>query len=276
MDLIEINQETCNKDGTCATVCPSGIIGFEKGSFPKPVPDADELCIRCGHCVAVCPKGSLTHRDVPVERCPPVRKDLLLSEEQCEHFLRNRRSIRVYKDQRVPRQVLERLIDIARYAPSGHNTQGVQWLVIADPAELHRLSGLTVDWLRWLLENAREMALTMHIDRVVARWEGGYDVILRNAPAVIVAHGPKDDRVVAGSCTIALTYMELAATSMGLGCCWAGFFGAAGGTFPPMAKELQLPEGNQCFGAMMVGYPRYTYSRLPLRNAPRISWRGVE
>lgn len=276
MDLIEINQETCNKDGICAAVCPTGLIRFEKGFFPKPVPEADEICNRCGHCVAVCPKGSLTHRDMSVEKCPPLRKDLLLGEEQCEHFLRNRRSIRVYKDQRVPREALERLIGIARYAPSGHNMQNVQWLVIADPAELRRLSGLTVDFLRWMLENNRETALAMHLDRTVARWEGGYDVILRNAPAVIVAHGLKQDRMAATNCTIALTYVELAATSMGLGCCWAGFVMAAGGVFPPVAKALQLPEENQCFGAMMVGYPRYTYSRLPLRKTPRITWRDAE
>jgi nitroreductase/ferredoxin len=276
MDLIEVNQKTCNKDGLCAMECPAGIISFEKGSFPKPTPGADELCSRCGHCVAVCPKGSLTHRDMPVEKCPHVRKDLLLSEEQCEHFLRNRRSIRVYRDQPVPRSCLERLIDIARYAPSGHNTQDVDWLVIADSAELHHLSDLAVDWLRWRLENDREMALLLHLDRTIVRWGAGYDVILRNAPAVVVVHGLKNNWITAANCTIALTYLELAATSMGLGCCWAGHFMGAAGNFPPMAEALQLPEGNQCFGAMMVGYPRFIYSRLPFRKTPRVAWRGVE
>jgi nitroreductase len=99
------------------------------------------------------------------------------------------------------------------------------------------------------------------------------DIIFRNAPVVIVAHAAKDDRTAPTSSTIALSYLELAATSAGLGCCWAGYFNAAATTFPPMMEALPLPEGHQCFGAMMVGYPKFEYQRLPLRKPPEITWR---
>jgi len=75
------------------------------------------------------------------------------------------------------------------------------------------------------------------------------------------------------SCTIALTYLELFATSMGLGCCWAGYFNAATVSFPPMKEALSLPDGHQCFGSMMAGYPEFGYHRLPLRKPPEIIWR---
>lgn len=273
MNLLEVNQRSCNQDGICAAVCPVGIIKLETGGFPTPVSNAEELCIRCGHCVAACPTGSLSHREMPVEQCPPVRKELRLSPEHCEHFLRSRRSIRVYKEEPVPRDEITRLIEMARYAPSGHNSQCAEWLVADNRDDLRHLAGIVTDWMRWMIGSMPEVAQAWHLDVTVKRWEEGHDVILRGAPALIVAHAAEDSLVAPSTCTIALAYLELAATGMGLGCCWAGYFNAAASTFPPLKEALGLPEGHQSFGSMMVGYPKFSYHRLPLRNPPPISWR---
>ena len=273
MELFAVNQQTCNQDGICAAVCPVGIIAFAKGAVPSPAAGAEEICIRCGHCVAVCPTGSLSHRDMAVGECPPVQPEFRLSAEHGEFFLRDRRSIRVYKEKPVEMDKLARLIEIARYAPSGHNSQVAQWLVLGDRVELKRLAGIVVDWMGWMLAHMPEVALSLHIDRTLERWGEGRDVILRDAPVVIVAHAEKDNRMAPSTCTIALTYLELAAPTLGLGCCWAGYFNAAATTFPPMMEALNLPAGHQSFGAMMVGYPRFLYHRLPTRIAPNITWR---
>jgi nitroreductase/NAD-dependent dihydropyrimidine dehydrogenase PreA subunit len=273
VSLLEIDQQSCLQDGICAAVCPVGIIKFERGVYPTPVSGAEELCICCGHCVAACPNGSLSHRDMPVEQCPPVRDELQLGPEHCEHFLRSRRSIRVYKDRSVPRAELTRLIETARYAPSGHNSQCAEWLVADNKDDLHSLSGIVIDWMRWMIGNMPEFAQAWNLDVTVKRWEKGNDVILRGAPALVVAHAAEDNQLAPSTCTIALTYLELAATSMGLGCCWAGYFNAAASTFPPMKDALGLPEGHQSFGSMMVGYPEFSYHRLPLRKPPSITWR---
>ena len=273
MDIFEVNQETCNQDGICAAVCPSGLIDFKKGGYPKPVPGAEEMCILCGHCVAACPTGSLTHRAMSAEKCVPLQEGLKLTPEQCEQFFKSRRSIRAYKKTPVKQKDIERLIDIARYAPTGHNSQCVEWLVLAERDELHRLAGITIDWMRWVIKEMPELAEQMHLDLVVKHWEGGTDTILRNAPALILAHADKDTRLAPTGCVIALTYLELAAAAMGMGCCWAGLFYRAVTSFPPMIDALKLPEGHECYGAMMLGYPKYSYHRIPLRKAPKITWR---
>lgn len=273
MDLFEINRQTCKKDGICAAVCPSGLIDFKKGECPTPIAGADELCIRCGHCVAVCPTASLSHREMPMDKCPPILKELRLSRAQCEQFLRARRSIRTYKKQPVPRNEMLQLIDLARYAPTGSNSQSVEWLVLGNRDELKHLAGITVDCMRRMLDNGSGIALSLHYDRVVRRWEEGEDVIFRGAPVVIITHAAKDDFIAPRSSTIALSYLELTATGMSLGCCWAGYFQMAATTYPPMMEALPIPEGHQCLGAMMVGYPRFGYHRLPLRKTPTITWR---
>jgi nitroreductase/NAD-dependent dihydropyrimidine dehydrogenase PreA subunit len=273
LNLLQIDQQTCRRDGICAAVCPAGLISINEGQFPEPNSQAEELCIRCGHCVAVCPSGSLSHREMDVALCPPVQKELLLSPEQSEHFLRNRRSIRNFRRKPLAREDLQRLIEVARYAPSGHNSQGANWLVLGNWDELHRLAGIVADWMRFMLAKMPDFARSLHMDSTLERWNQGIDAILRDAPAVVVAHAAKDDLMAPTTCTIALSYLELAATGMGLGCCWAGFFNAAASSFPPMQEALALPDGHQSFGAMMVGYPKFQYQRLPLRKPPEITWR---
>ena len=273
MSLFHLNQATCNQDGLCAAVCPVGVIDFGQGQFPTPTGDAEAICIRCGHCVAVCPTGSFSHRDMSVDQCPPINPQDRLTAEQGERFLRSRRSIRTYKDKPVSREELSRLIHTARHAPSGMNSQGAQWLVLGDRDELDRLTGLVIDWMRWVVANLPEVAQALRLERTLTYHNTGRDVILRGAPTVIIAHAAKDDRLAPTTCTIALAYLELAAVSMGLGTCWAGYFHAAATTYPPMMAALNLPLGHQCFGAMMVGFPRFRYHRLPTRKEPVITWR---
>lgn len=273
MALFQINQKTCNQDGFCAAVCPSQIIDFQKGRYPGLKSGAEAACIRCGHCVAICPTGSLDHEAMAAEQCPPVQPDLKLSAEHTEHFLRSRRSIRVYKKKALEEGRIERLIRMARYAPSGRNTQGVGWLVLGQTDEIRRIAEGVADWMHWIIDNDPKTAASMHLDKTLAYWEKGIDIIFRGAPVVIVAHAEEENPRALTTCTIAMSYLELAATGLGLGCCWAGYFMKAADEYPPLLQALALPEGHRCYGAMMAGYPKLNYHRLPLRNEPNITWR---
>jgi len=274
MSLLTVDQEKCKRDGICAEVCPAGIIELkDKDAFPSLVVGGDEICIRCGHCVAVCPHGAMSHAIMKPEDCQSVNEEWLFGPKEVEHFLRYRRSIRNYKDKQIEREILTKLIDVAKFAPSGHNLQPVRWLVIHEKEEVQRLAAFVIDWMRYLIKEESPLVAALHLDRVVSSWEQGKDPICRKAPHIIVAHAHKEDRTAPSACTIALTYLELAASSFDLGACWAGYFNAAATLWPPMQKELGLPEGNVSFGAMMVGYPKFKYQRLPLRNDAEIMWR---
>jgi ferredoxin len=37
MNLLKIDQQSCNQDGICAAVCPSGLIDFHQGGYPAPI-----------------------------------------------------------------------------------------------------------------------------------------------------------------------------------------------------------------------------------------------
>jgi nitroreductase/NAD-dependent dihydropyrimidine dehydrogenase PreA subunit len=274
MSLLSVDQEKCKRDGICAEICPTGIIEINgKEAFPELVAGGEALCIRCGHCVAVCPAGAMSHAVMSAGECPPIREEWLLTPEQVEHFLRFRRSIRAYKHRPVEKSVLESIINVARFAPSGHNRQPVQWTIIYGSDEVQRLAGLVVDWMRHLIEEASPLAAAMNMEGVVADWEAGFDPICRKAPHLIVANAQKNDTTAPTACTIALTYLEISALSFGLGTCWAGYFNAAATFWPPLQDALVLPEGHVSLGSMMIGYPKFKYQRLPLRNKARVTWR---
>ncbi|OPY09359.1 MAG: Coenzyme F420:L-glutamate ligase [Syntrophus sp. PtaB.Bin001] len=271
--LFEIDLEKCKRDGICAAVCPLNLITISEDKLPVPIDKAEKQCVRCGHCVAVCPYGAFSLNVMAPEQCVPVNTSLLPSAEQARQFLTTRRSIRVYKKQPVARETLEDIIDIARYAPSAVNIQPVKWLVVKDAAEVNRMAGLVIDWMRTVIENDPELAKGLGMKRFVSDWEDGKDRICRGAPHIIAAYANAALPVSQSSCTIALTYLELASFSKGLGACWAGFFTRAAELHPPLKQILNLPEGHQVFGAMLIGYPQYRYYRIPQRKPASITWR---
>ncbi|MBM3157041.1 MAG: 4Fe-4S dicluster domain-containing protein [Chloroflexi bacterium] len=274
MTIFKVDNEKCNRCGICVLECPPRIIEIkESGALPSTIQGQEERCIACGHCVAVCPLDAISLDIMSPWDCAQMQNELLPSAGQVELLLKSRRSIRAYKPERVPHDSLLKLIDIARYAPSGHNSQPLHWLIVEDPRETRRLAALVVEWMNVLIKKSPRVNELFHFDLFVSAWERGEDRVLRGAPNVIVAHAPKDTPMAQENAAIALTYLELAAYSMGLGACWAGYLLAAATSFPAMMNELALPGGHRCFGAMMVGYPKHKFRRIPLRNEPHIIWR---
>lgn len=274
MSLFTIDETKCKGDGICVAECPMKIIEMEDDkSLPTPTAEADEKCIQCGHCVAVCPHGAFTHNQIKSEDFPPINKDWLLSTEQAEQFLRSRRSIRAYKEKAVEQAHLQQLIEIARYAPTGTNSQQVNWLVVNSRAEVMKLTGMVIDLIKVMVSNDHPMSKRYNLAGFVTAWEQGVDIISRGAPALVMTHAPKEYGLAQVDCTSALTYFDLAAPTLGLGACWAGFFMIALSQYQPLIDALELPEGHGVFGAMMTGYPKFKYQRMVPRKEPKITWK---
>ena len=60
--------------------------------------------------------------------------------------IRTRRTIRKYKQERIPPEVLEELVDGARLAPSATNRQPLEYLAVEDPSLLEPVFGTLVCW----------------------------------------------------------------------------------------------------------------------------------
>lgn len=281
MSMFLLDKELCTGCGICSQVCSAGIIGLEnQHSFPYIRSVVNKGCINCGHCLSACPQGAISLKKMPLNQCPPVTEGWWLSPEKVEQLYRKRRSIRIFKDEPVPRETLNKIINISRYAPSSHNSQTVHWVVVYQPEEMGRVRGMIIDFLRYLQKKEPSFTKMLLADQVLTDYDSGVDSVCRDAPHIILTHVPlkgmqtgvivMPDKMADG--TIATTYLELALPSFGLGGCWAGYIMAAASAWPPLRNALGIPKSHITTGAILVGYPQYTHHRLPLRNDPVIKW----
>lgn len=275
MELFSIDKDRCDLCGLCVTDCPGFVVSMGGGDgFPSLAQEGEERCIKCGHCVAVCPKGAFNHRLMSAGQCAEIDGALLPSPRSVEHFLKSRRSIRTYKDESLDRKTLEKLLDIASYAPSGHNAQPVNWIVVSGRDKLKSLGDMVAEWMRSAAKENPALDSTMKLSMVADSWAVGVDIIMRGAPHIAVAHAPRIYGPLGHEgCLIALSYLELAAYSLGAGACWAGYFEMAAVNYQPLRQALNIPEGNRPYGVMMLGRPEYKYSRIPLRKEPDVQWK---
>ncbi|MFH0731289.1 MAG: nitroreductase family protein [Pseudomonadota bacterium] len=274
MSFLRINESNCKKDGICAAECPMALIRLRKDTgYPGLVPGGDKACIGCGHCVAVCPNGSLSHWDIQREDCVRIKRELMVNEEQAVQFLRSRRSIRAFKDRPVEEEKIKRLIETARYAPTGGNSQLVEWWVLTDKNKLHEIAGMAVECFRRdIKEKPQLLALQPYLATTVKAWETGRDTILWNAPALVVASAPKNASTGMVDLCIALSYLDLLAPTMGLGTCWAGMLQYAITSSPVFKDFVGIPADHPQLFPMVLGYPKAKYYQLPSRKPPKITF----
>jgi nitroreductase/NAD-dependent dihydropyrimidine dehydrogenase PreA subunit len=272
MSIFQIDKALCSGDGLCAHICPAGLITMTQDQ-PLPIPDAESRCTVCGHCVAVCPTGAFSLKHMTAEKCPPISSDMFVDETQMVHRIRSRRSIRHFTSAQPKRELVKRLLEAVRYAPSGHNCQPVEFLVVEGHKAVKRFSEKVVEWMRHAIsQNLVDKPMRARYRSVVATHESGGDRILRNAPVLIVAHAPRNLYASRPACIIALTYAELAAPSFGLGVCWMGYFMTAAEKYSPLRDMLDIPKDHEPFGALIMGEPLHVFQRLPQRNPLQIKW----
>jgi nitroreductase/NAD-dependent dihydropyrimidine dehydrogenase PreA subunit len=252
--------------------CPSRVIEKQgKDVLPSQSDDFEGSCQECGHCVAVCPTGALSLDWLRQEDCPEVSP--ILENDKAEAFLRGRRSVRRFKTKPVEQEKIERLLYTACHAPSAKNSQPWEWIVVNGKDKTNILEGLILDWFKSIVEKQPEAAEALKIPRTIDLVAAGKYNTLRNAPCLIVCHADKNWGWSAEDCTLALSYLELMAPTVGLGATWAGYFMKAYKNYSPLAEALPLPKGHIISGAMMLGYGQFKHLRLPNRKPAVVKWK---
>lgn len=268
MELIKVNKEKCIKCGICTKVCPTKFLYMEEGGPREAV---EKTCIGCGQCTAVCPNSAIDNMKAPLEEQVKLEKFPVIDEAAAEKFLRSRRSIRCYKDIPVEKEKIIKLVNIARIAPTANNSQGISYIIIQNKELLRRLTETVMEWMEE--EVNKSLGYWSFSAHVKDYKKNGKDVILRDAPNLILGIASKDFKYGRQNTISQFTYMELFATSLGLGSCWAGLFEmCAFAEYAPLLNLINIPQDKIVTGAVMVGYPKYKFQRLVNRNPLEVNF----
>ena len=158
--------------------------------------------------------------------------------------IKARRSVRSYKGDAISDDVLRRVLEGARIAPSANNTQPWTFIVVKDAALREKIAEISFE-----------------------------QSFIAEAPVVIVCCGRQyhdsyswiADNMYIVDVTIAVDHLTLAARNEGLGTCWIGAFHRE-----PLKKLLDIPAGHDPIILTPLGYPsspaafRAVSSRKPL------------
>jgi nitroreductase/NAD-dependent dihydropyrimidine dehydrogenase PreA subunit len=269
--IIKVDENLCITCGGCIRTCPGGLI--IKKDFPVPIEGAWSLCIDCGHCVAICPTGAMHQRAMGPGDCEPIDIHLIPQWDKVKQYLKTRRSIRGYIQRPVEKEKIQQLLDVARWAPNGANRQVIRWFVVNDPAKVHQVAGMTIDWMKAVKEKNPALYAEANLEVFVAAWDGGKDRISRGAPCMIMACAPKDERTAPPAAMIAIAQIQIAAPALGLGTTFTGSINTASQSYPPLIKLLGIPEGCIPHGTCVIGYPAEIYHRIPTRKPVDVTWR---
>ncbi|GAB6125898.1 nitroreductase family protein [Humidesulfovibrio idahonensis] len=259
MELFSVDKEMCRRDGICIESCPLGCLTADADGYP--VATADPVCIECGHCVAICPHGAMQNNKLPMQNFLPAPRERA-SFEATAGLMKDRRSVREFKNKPVPRETLAELLDVARFAPTAKNTQQISYIVTADPERTKTLGAAIAQW----------MLPKPGMERYAKLNALGNDFVMRGAPHLVVALADAGSDWGLTDAGIALSYLELAAAAHGLGVCWAGIVHRALDLNAELAASIGVPENKKVCGALMLGVPKYRYALVPPRNPAPVSW----
>lgn len=290
---IEIDYENCDKEGLCIQVCP-WVYERESGD-DFPIVAHPLSCDFCGHCVAVCPTGAITHHELDMDNFPRVEKGSVFEAGELQGFLRSRRSVRNYNQKRqVKRSVIEKMLEAARYSPTGSNAQSLEHIVLLGEENVSELVRLTIEDFRSDLKVLADIEKRNKMDsaelkelqywvsayeRLINDYEAGKDMLFYDAPGVIITHAPSPMSVTPTPCpiedaTLASFHMMLMAETLGLGTCYIGNFYEKANESDAVREFLGVPQENDILMAFSFGYPTVRFRRLVDRNPVKVEWIG--
>ena len=253
---IKIDESRCIHCGQCIKDCFMGCLAFDKDKIPHYADCIGRSCVGCQHCMAVCPTGALSFGGIDPNKLPEVSYG---NPDEVLNLIRSRRSFRSYKKQDIPAEKLELIRQMLAYPPTGANLPDLHISIIGTKAKMDKIREATY---RHVMADKSSMLYRFCHDSYLH----GEDMIYRGAPSmVIAAFNPR--MLAAQSCayvdpTIALSYTELYAQSLGLGTLWVDAALEVMLSYPDVLFMTGIPHGFELSFILLLGEPDVKYRRV--------------
>ena len=297
--------------------------GMQEPKFTG-MPYFGKVCLACHNCEAICPQGALSFPyyyqvdkgrwaydfdyAAPGQGIPNplmLEKPVPFSEIESqltdvEKVIYRRRSVRVYKKDPVPKEMIRRVLEAGRFAPSAGNCQGWKFVVVTDRNLMDDLSASTIKFLNvftklyqgkglgrtflkkmlaFIKPNAIDMRPMVAIQALSTPkfGKGKLDCFFGAPVAIIlVTHHlhVSEPELGMGICG---QNMVLAAHSLGLGTCYVGFISNALNLDPITKMKFRKKLGiewpyDSVATVLTLGYPAVPLDKPVDREFPKVAW----
>ena len=173
---------------------------------------------------------------------------------QTMETIKNRRSVRKYNPEQIKDEELENILEAAIYAPTGHNDQPWHFTIVQNK-----------DLIDEINDGAKEAMKKMGVEWIFRLGSNKDFNIFHGAPTIILISGRKDATSPQVDCAAAVQNMLLTAESLDIGSCWIGFARFYFINEDKM-KKLQIPEDNEVYFGLSLGYKVIEDSKTPERD----------
>jgi nitroreductase/thioredoxin reductase len=283
-----------------------------------------KICIACHNCEAVCPQQALEFQnfyrvdegrwaydfDYP-ERGRGIPNPLMLDKPvpleeiesrltDVEKVIYRRRSVRVYKKDPVPKELINRVLEAGRFAPSAGNCQGWKFVVITDRNVMDEISASTVRFLSVFtkLYQGKDPGRTALKKMLAFIKPSSFDqrpmLAIQALSSPKFGEGKLDCFFGAPAAILLLTHrlhvsepelgmgicgqnMVLAAHSLGLGTCYVGFISSTLNLDPVSKLKFRKKLGigwpyDSVATVLTLGYPAVDLDKPVDREFPKVQW----
>ena len=252
----KVDENKCIHCGLCEKDCIAYVLKRNEQGIPQAI--MPKNCLKCGHCMAICPVGAISVFDKSPETSEKISAQ---DPNTILNLIKSRRSNRLYKNENVDKETLDKLKDMLKWVPTGCNSHSLHFSFIDDVEVMNEFRDYTNNKIIKALNTKGIKLIVDKFSPFLKHFAKGEDIIFRGAPHLvavankITAPCSKEDAI------IALSYFELYAQSLGLGTCWCGFGHIAIKVFPKLVKFLKIPKGYKVQYVMLFGKKATDYAR---------------
>ncbi len=247
-----IDAEECIACGQCKSVCIRDNIEIDEVAV-----ETGSNCFECGHCMAICPTKAITlkifkgREDEIVDYNP---KELPVSYNDLLQFLKQRRSMRWFKNKKIDKDTFNKLFKGAYYSPTAQNEQDVEFVVL--DKRLNDFMKHVYNIIK--VEEEEFFRIKEFGDYIRDNSTKKYHPLLWSGQQLILTFST--DKT---SAVIANTRLELLAYSLGLGGFYSLFILKADEIDHDKLMEFfpDIDKSKHMYSAFIIGYPKKHFKR---------------
>jgi len=275
--MIVVDKDRCSGCGECVRICHESCITL----IDDTATISYELCSTCTQCIAICPEQALSWDNVP---SVPYDRAQLPSSEQLAELFKERRSIRLFKKDKIDRTLLEEIVGYGICSPT--NNYALRAVVVDDEEIIDELEGMILRAVSRIYNTVFKPRIVFNFIRMMtpsldpkdkAKIEEALErgrTLLSNPAAVVFIVGDRRVALSDASAQYALYNMMLYAQAKGIGTCLRG----SGQIFLDRAKaaraRLGLQKYEHILGTLLIGYPAVEFRNKVEGKTLNIEWVG--